>query len=434
MRRLRPFLGPLFAAVDRFGVQTAGDRDRLVRLGIDPGRIVVTGNLKYNSPEPPASPELETALQMSPNDPLIYANLASAHAQLRQRDQTYRYIEAAERSAPRRLWGPACGKHVLVSTTREEYPPIADYGLIGDCHTAALVCRDGSIDWCCMPRFDSGSIFGRLLDRERGGFCAIEPSAKVQSIEREYLQDTLVLVTTFHLESGTPYDLALETAIPGGALRLWKHVGGSWVRVQNSSLTEIAHTANGAGWNKTLSVTLTVTASDAGSGLAGAPNCTDNTLSPLLLTGGSGTWTTSVSGEGRHVVDCSVSDNATNSQTASDTVKIDTVNPSGTPKIAVLDTGVDASHPDLAGQLVPGTDVLDGSAGTSDPNGHGTAMAGIVAALTDNNLGIAGIGYAGVARGTILLRSAPGSRLRVHPGHIWSATRDIASSKSAPLW
>jgi len=91
---------------------------------------------------------------------------------------------------------------VLVSTPREEYPPIADYGLIGDCHTAALVCRDGSIDWCCMPRFDSGSIFGRLLDRERGGCCAIEPSSKVESIEREYLQDTLVLVTTFHLDSG----------------------------------------------------------------------------------------------------------------------------------------------------------------------------------------------------------------------------------------
>ena len=91
---------------------------------------------------------------------------------------------------------------MLVSTPREEYPPIADYGLIGDCHTAALVCRDGSIDWCCMPRFDSGSIFGRLLDRERGGCCAIEPNSKVESIEREYLQDTLVLVTTLHLDTG----------------------------------------------------------------------------------------------------------------------------------------------------------------------------------------------------------------------------------------
>ena len=54
------------------------------------------------------------------------------------------------------------------------------------------------------------------------------------------------------------------------------------------------------------------------------------------------------------------------------------------------------SHPDLAGQLVAGTSILDGSAGTTDPNGHGTAMAGIIAAVTDNGQGIAGIGYAGV--------------------------------------
>ena len=87
-------------------------------------------------------------------------------------------------------------------TSREEYPAIASYGLIGDCHTAALVCRDGSIDWCCMPRFDSGSIFGRLLDRQRGGCCEIELGGEILSIHREYLKDTLVLVTTFHVEGG----------------------------------------------------------------------------------------------------------------------------------------------------------------------------------------------------------------------------------------
>ena len=73
-----------------------------------------------------------------------------------------------------------------------------------------------------------------------------------------------------------------------------------------------------------------------------------------------------------------------------------TVDPAGSAVVALLDTGVDASHPDLAGQLVAGRSMLDSSAGTTDPNGHGTAMAGIIAARTDNAEGIAGIGYAGV--------------------------------------
>ncbi|HXD56404.1 MAG TPA: glycoside hydrolase family 15 protein [Thermoleophilaceae bacterium] len=84
----------------------------------------------------------------------------------------------------------------------DRYPPIADYALIGDCHSSALVSRSGSIDWCCMPRFDSGSVFGRLLDWDRGGFCSIEPEGEADSISREYLEDTMVLVTTFHLQSG----------------------------------------------------------------------------------------------------------------------------------------------------------------------------------------------------------------------------------------
>jgi 3-deoxy-D-manno-octulosonic-acid transferase len=79
MLRLRALLGPLFAAVDRFGVQTAGDRDRLVRLGIDPDRIVVTGNLKYESPEPPRKPELEAALRkVAAGRPLLVAGSTMA--------------------------------------------------------------------------------------------------------------------------------------------------------------------------------------------------------------------------------------------------------------------------------------------------------------------------------------------------------------------
>jgi len=76
------------------------------------------------------------------------------------------------------------------------YPPISDYALIGDCHTAALVSRAGSIDWCCLPRFDSDSCFGRLLDWERGGHFTVAPTRKA-SVSREYLENTLVLVTTY---------------------------------------------------------------------------------------------------------------------------------------------------------------------------------------------------------------------------------------------
>jgi len=81
--------------------------------------------------------------------------------------------------------------------SEDPYPPIGDYALIGDCHSAALVSRDGSIDWCCLPRFDSGSAFGRLLDRRRGGHCWVQPAGEGPwEYARSYLDDTLVLETT----------------------------------------------------------------------------------------------------------------------------------------------------------------------------------------------------------------------------------------------
>jgi GH15 family glucan-1,4-alpha-glucosidase len=81
-------------------------------------------------------------------------------------------------------------------------PAIDDYGLIGDCHTAALVSREGSIDWCCLPRFDSGSAFGRMLDASAGHF-KIAPADQEFEATRRYIEDTLVLETTFRGRAGT---------------------------------------------------------------------------------------------------------------------------------------------------------------------------------------------------------------------------------------
>jgi GH15 family glucan-1,4-alpha-glucosidase len=80
----------------------------------------------------------------------------------------------------------------------ETQPPISSYGLIGDDRSAALVSAAGSIDWCCMPRFDSGALFARLLDPE-GGHCSI---AAQRTLGRDYLERTLVLETRLAGEDG----------------------------------------------------------------------------------------------------------------------------------------------------------------------------------------------------------------------------------------
>ncbi|MGZ5260255.1 MAG: glycoside hydrolase family 15 protein, partial [Burkholderiales bacterium] len=83
----------------------------------------------------------------------------------------------------------------------DRYPAIADYAVIGNCRTAALVSRQGSVDWLCLPHFSAPSFFAALLDRRKGGRLAVEPSG-VTNIERRYLDDTAVLETTFHCMHG----------------------------------------------------------------------------------------------------------------------------------------------------------------------------------------------------------------------------------------
>jgi GH15 family glucan-1,4-alpha-glucosidase len=79
---------------------------------------------------------------------------------------------------------------------------IEDYGLIGDLRTAALVGRNGSIDWLCMPRFDSGACFAALLGNERNGRWLITPADALVSSSRRYRGETLVLETSFETEQG----------------------------------------------------------------------------------------------------------------------------------------------------------------------------------------------------------------------------------------
>src|SRR5262245_56483806 len=74
--------------------------------------------------------------------------------------------------------------------------PLAARGLIGDGFTAALVAVDGAIDWLCLPRFGSPSVFARALDRERGGSMAVRPTGRFESLQR-YDSDTNVLETLF---------------------------------------------------------------------------------------------------------------------------------------------------------------------------------------------------------------------------------------------
>jgi GH15 family glucan-1,4-alpha-glucosidase len=80
--------------------------------------------------------------------------------------------------------------------------PIEDYALIGDCHTAALVGRDGSIDWLCLPRFDSGACFAALLGGPEHGRWLIAPVALSQGVRRRYRDGTLILETDFETSEG----------------------------------------------------------------------------------------------------------------------------------------------------------------------------------------------------------------------------------------
>jgi GH15 family glucan-1,4-alpha-glucosidase len=82
-----------------------------------------------------------------------------------------------------------------------KYPPISDYALLSDCHSGALVSKDGSIDWCAFHRFEARPVFARLLDWGKGGFFRIAPTDDYE-VTRRYLPRTNVLETRFQTEEG----------------------------------------------------------------------------------------------------------------------------------------------------------------------------------------------------------------------------------------
>jgi GH15 family glucan-1,4-alpha-glucosidase len=79
---------------------------------------------------------------------------------------------------------------------------IEDYALIGDSYSAALVARDGSIDWLCLPRFDSGAVFAALLGTREHGRWLLAPRGEVRAVRRRYREGTLILETDFETADG----------------------------------------------------------------------------------------------------------------------------------------------------------------------------------------------------------------------------------------
>ena len=108
-----------------------------------------------------------------------------------------------------------------------QYPNIADHGLIGDLQTAALVTTDGTVDWFCTPRFDSPSVFATLLDAEHGGYFRVGPDTDNYVTKQLYFPDTAILITRFMTEDGVGEVHDFMPVIEGAATdrhRLVRHL------------------------------------------------------------------------------------------------------------------------------------------------------------------------------------------------------------------
>jgi GH15 family glucan-1,4-alpha-glucosidase len=104
----------------------------------------------------------------------------------------------------------------LPESPAQGYVPIGDYAAIGDGRTVALVARDGSVDWLCLPDLDSPSAFAAVLDAGRGGRFSLEPEVPAE-VQRRYLPDTNVLETMFTAAEGV-LRVTDAMALPSGDL------------------------------------------------------------------------------------------------------------------------------------------------------------------------------------------------------------------------
>ncbi len=102
----------------------------------------------------------------------------------------------------------------------QSYPPIEDYAAIGDCRCLGLISSHGSLDWLCLPRFDSPALFGALLDSEKGGKFSIHPVGPSQ-VKRSYIENTNVLQTIFTTDSG---ELRLTDFMPVGSQNDYRRI------------------------------------------------------------------------------------------------------------------------------------------------------------------------------------------------------------------
>lgn len=114
------------------------------------------------------------------------------------------------------------------------YQPINSYGVIGDCHSTVLISPDGSVDWGCVPDFDSPAIFCRLLDANQGGFFQIAPSDEAIPGSQRYLRGSNVLQTRF---SSTAGEIVLTDFMPVETLSAWPYKAmnnNTWTREDGS--------------------------------------------------------------------------------------------------------------------------------------------------------------------------------------------------------